>query len=69
MDNGLPESIGELLAWKEFYTILETQCDIYRTGPKVELSPVASYELKRTRDILHKVKLKLARLTKKGKSA
>lgn len=66
MDNGLPESVGELEAWNEFYTIIAKYCDILRTGDKVELSPVAAYELKRVRVILHKIEMKLARVAKKG---
>lgn len=66
MDNGLPESVGELEAWREFYNLIEKECDILRTGPRVELSPVAAYELKRVREVLHKIDMKLARLAKKG---
>lgn len=68
MDNGLPESGGELRAWRKFYENIENQCEILRVGPEVELSPVASYELQRVRERLHKIHLKLARLEKKGQA-
>lgn len=68
MDNGLPESGGELRAWRKFYEKLENECEMLRVGPNVEFSPVASYEITRVREILHKITLKLARLEKKGKA-
>lgn len=66
-NNGLPDSVGELQAWKAFYELIETQCDMLRTGPRIEFSPVATVELQRVRGILHKINLKLARLGKKVK--
>lgn len=65
MDNGLPESVGELLAHQEFYKLIEAQCDSVRTGKRPDLSPAASKEQTRVLGILHKIEMKLARLAKK----
>lgn len=69
MDNGLPESIGELKAWETFYEHIETESDMIRRGPRVELSPVATVELLRVREMLRKIRQKLARIEKKSKAA
>lgn len=64
----LPDSVGELLVWREFYTVIKALCEVIRIGPRVDLSPVASYELNRVSGIIRKITMKLARLEKKGKA-
>lgn len=62
MDNGLPGNIEELRAQVEFYEYIETQCELLRTGPRIELTPIACKELKRVRDMLAAMREKIDKL-------
>lgn len=68
MDNGLPRTIREVKAEIQFYRLIETHCDLLRTGPRAEFAAVASRELARVRERLHKLGLRQLKLAPKRKT-
>jgi hypothetical protein len=68
VNNGLPEALEEVEEQIKLYTLFETTCNAIRVSDNLSAASVATKELMRVRETLHKLRLREIKLKEKPKS-